>query len=289
MEKKYIIAFIGFIIFLIVVFSSVAIYSNSNGDNKILDKLEEEISFIEQRLIEMMNALNDISFNEVVLTEEKSSLSENNSEDSSQESTENTEESGSSKESSKKEFSKFSISQKNILTTTEIKTNWEFVKNTAENLYSTWTTVIVDLHSVNVNNEDILNFSDKFNMLIVYVEQENKIQTLNTLLELYSYIPKYIEQTINDVEKINLAYTKLNVLNSYVLVEEEKWDEMKLKINLAQEYYEVIINSLTDKKNQSKLSNIYVSLNEIKNAVNYKDKKLYYVKYADLMEKLFDF
>lgn len=289
MEKKYIIAFIGFIIFLIVVFSSVAIYSNSNGDNKILDKLEEEISFIEQRLIEMMNALNDISFNEVVLTEEKSSLSENNSEDSSQESTENTEESGSSKESSKKEFSKFSISQKNILTTTEIKTNWEFVKNTAENLYSTWTTVIVDLHSVNVNNEDILNFSDKFNMLIVYVEQENKIQTLNTLLELYSYIPKYIEQTINDVEKINLAYTKLNVLNSYVLAEEEKWDEMKSKINLAQEYYEVIINSLTDKKNQSKLSNIYVSLNEIKNAVNYKDKKLYYVKYTDLMEKLFDF
>lgn len=289
MEKKYIIAFISFIIFLIVVFSSVAIYSNSDEDEKLLDKIEEEISFVEQKLIEMMNSLNDISFNEAILTEEKSSLSENTSSDNSQELSEDSKESNSSKEGSSKEFSKYSISQKNILSNEDIKTNWEFVKNTTENLYSTWTTVIVDLHSVNVKNEDILNFSNKFNMLVVYVEQENKTQTLNTLLELYSYIPKYIEQTLNDVEKINLAYTKLNILNSYVLAEEEKWNEMKSKINVAQEYYEVIINSLSNKKSQSKISNIYVSLNEIKNAVDYKDRKLYYVKYVNLMEKLFDF
>lgn len=297
MNKKYVIGFVCFIIFLIAVFWAVAIYSSSKDNNNISNKIEEELNYLEHTIVGMMNSLNNISFREVILSEEKSeegksssSGSNNSKQDSSSSEKEQDKSSqNSSQQSSEQEFSKYSINQKNVLTTENTDVNWDFVKETAENIYPTWTTIMIDLHTANVKNEDILGFSENLNSLIVYIEQENKIKTLNTLLNLYNYIPEYSKQAVNNTEKTNLTYTRLYVANSYVLSEEEKWDEMKEKINTAHSYYGGIINSINDPKNQNKLSNIYVSLNETNSAINYKDKKLYYIKYIDLMEKLFDF
>lgn len=291
MNEKYVIGFVCFIIFLIVVFGTVVIYSSTKDNSSMSSKIEEELSFVEHKLIEMMNSLNNISFDEVILSEEKGQKGSSESGDSSSSSEKGQEKASqnSSQQSQEQEFSKYSINQKNVLTTEDTNIDWDFIKNSVENLYPTWTTIMIDLHSANVKNEDILGFSENLNSLIVYIGQEDKLKTLNTLLNLYNYIPEYAKQAVKDTKKTNLIYTRLYVANSYVLSEEEKWDEMKEKINKAQEYYSGIINSINDKNSQNKISQIYVSLNETNSAINYKDKKLYYIKYIDLMEKLFDF
>lgn len=298
MKEKYVIGFVCFIIFLIVVFGTVVIYSSTKDNSSMSSKIEEELSFVEHKLIEMMNSLNNISFDEVILSEEKGqkgssgSGDSSSSSDSSKQDTSSSEKGqekasqNSSQQSQEQEFSKYSINQKNVLTTEDTNIDWDFIKNSVENLYPTWTTIMIDLHSANVKNEDILGFSENLNLLIVYIGQEDKLKTLNTLLNLYNYIPEYAKQAVKDTKKTNLIYTRLYVANSYVLSEEEKWDEMKEKINKAQEYYSGIINSINDKNSQNKISQIYVSLNETNSAINYKDKKLYYIKYIDLMENL---
>lgn len=301
MKEKYVIGFVCFIIFLIVVFGTVVIYSSTKDNSSMSSKIEEELSFVEHKLIEMMNSLNNISFDEVILSEEKGqkgsseSGDSSSSSDSSKQDTSSSEKGqekasqNSSQQSQEQEFSKYSINQKNVLTTENTNIDWDCIKNSVENLYPTWTTIMIDLHSANVKNEDILGFSENLNSLIVYIGQEDKLKTISTLLNLYNYIPEYAKQAVKDTKKTNLIYTRLYVANSYVLSEEEKWDEMKEKINKAQEYYSGIINSINDKNSQNKISQIYVSLNETNSAINYKDKKLYYIKYIDLMEKLFDF
>lgn len=301
MKEKYVIGFVCFIIFLIVVFGTVVIYSSTKDNSSMSSKIEEELSFVEHKLIEMMNSLNNISFDEVILSEEKGqkgsseSGDSSSSSDSSKQDTSSSEKGqekasqNSSQQSQEQEFSKYSINEKNVLTTENTNIDWDCIKNSVENLYPTWTTIMIDLHSANVKNEDILGFSENLNSLIVYIGQEDKLKTISTLLNLYNYIPEYAKQAVKDTKKTNLIYTRLYVANSYVLSEEEKWDEMKEKINKAQEYYSGIINSINDKNSQNKISQIYVSLNETNSAINYKDKKLYYIKYIDLMEKLFDF
>lgn len=305
MGKKYLIGFICLIIFLIVIFVNVTKYSKST-DN-INAKIEEQISYIQNKLLVMLNSLNNISFEQANLSEEKAKKS--NNEQSSSKTSEGSDSSNTLSDSSKssdslggsttsdsttsssgkntgEEFSKYTVNKKNILTNTDTSIDWDYIKNTTENLYATWTNIMVDLHSVNIKNDDILNFSNNLDILIVNVQNESKLQTLNTLAILYAFIPKYIEQYSKDTEKINIAYTESYLVNAYALLEESRWEDMKSQINKAQEHYNIIINSVNDNNNQNKLSKAYVLLNETNNAINLKDKKLYYIKYINLMEAL---
>ena len=203
MKEKYVIGFVCFIIFLIVVFGTVVIYSSTKDNSSMSSKIEEELSFVEHKLIEMMNSLNNISFDEVILSEEKGqkgssgSGDSSSSSDSSKQDTSSSEKEqekasqNSSQQSQEQEFSKYSINQKNVLTTEDTNIDWDFIKNSVENLYPTWTTIMIDLHSANVKNEDILGFSENLNSLIVYIGQEDKLKTISTLLNLYNYIPDY--------------------------------------------------------------------------------------------------
>jgi hypothetical protein len=283
MNKKYLIWFVSFIIFATILFVGVKIYSKSS-EATIEDKIDEEINYLQTQLLSMLNSINNLSSTNILIEEKTTTNSESqNSENSS----ETSKSSSNSKSSNQEEISKYTVSQNNILTNLDTNTNWDYMKNTVENLYSTWTSIMIDLNSANIKNEDILNFSNNLDILIVNIENENKQQTLNTLAILYGFIPKYIEQYANDTEKINIAYTKLYVINSYAMIEENRWADMNSQINKAKEYYDFIINSINDEQyKQNKISKIYVLLNEITNAINLKDKKLYYIKYVNLMENL---
>ena len=306
--KKQII--IGSIILICIVVCVVFIISKNNSkDTSLQTKTEEEIEHLEEKIVEMMNSINKISLSNSVLVEEKTSQNSqtsentNQSNDSSQESgkggSSQSSDSGSSsgssdsdsdKENTTKENAKYEIVNDSILANKKQTIDWEYIKSSAETIHSSWATLTIDLHSLNVNNQDILNFSSVLDQVTLSAKQEDKTSTLNNLASLYAFFPSYIKQISNDSEKINIDYTRACILNSYALAEQNKWDEMKVQVTNGINYFTNILNSVNDEKqNQNKLSKTYVLLNELNNSIDVKDKDLYMIKYKNVMEELLTF
>ena len=306
--KKQII--IGSIILICIVVCVVFIISKNNSkDTSLQTKTEEEIEHLEEKIVEMMNSINKISLSNSVLVEEKTSQNSqtsentNQSNDSSQESgkggSSQSSDSGSSsgssdsdsdKENTTKENAKYEIVNDSILANKKQTIDWEYIKSSAETIHSSWATLTIDLHSLNVNNQDILNFSSVLDQVTLSAKQEDKTSTLNNLDSLYAFFPSYIKQISNDSEKINIDYTRACILNSYALAEQNKWDEMKVQVTNGINYFTNILNSVNDEKqNQNKLSKTYVLLNELNNSIDVKDKDLYMIKYKNVMEELLTF
>lgn len=309
MNKKYFIFFISSIIFLAVIITSIVIFAG-NGNDNTKNKIDEELNFLDTKLLGMINSLNNIPFSNSVLLEQNSikGQASSNGEQSGQtkgsessqssggeENSSDSEEgsaggstgslSGNSGGSSKNEnYTKYNVKTQNILTNDSTEIDWNYIKNTVQVIYTSWPSIMIDLHSTNVKNEDILSFSNTLDVLIVNVQNEDKKQVLNSLAILYSFIPIYKEQYSEDNDEINISYTKAHIINSYVLLEEDKWDEIQAQITKASEYFGFIINSINEKRNQSSISKTYVLINEMNNVIKLKDKKLFYMKYKNLME-----
>ena len=272
-------------------------------------KTEEEIEHLEEKIVAMMNRLNKITLSNYVLVEEKTSQntqtsgntkqandnSQEGGEGGSSQSSDSSSSSGSSdsdsdKENTTKENTKYEIVNDSILANKNQTIDWEYIKSSAETIHSSWATLTIDLHSLNVNNKDILNFSSVLDQVTLSAKQEDKTATLNNLASLYAFFPTYIKQISDDNEKINIDYTKACVLNSYALVEQNKWDEMKLQVTNGINYFTNILNSVSgEKENQNKLSKTYVLLNELNNSIDLKDKDLYMIKYRNVIEDLVNY
>lgn len=299
MEKKYFILFICSVIFLTVVSVSIAIFSNS-GEGNLNEKAQQELQYIESKLLGMINSLNNVTFSNSVLLEHDTIKSEQNNNSSSSSSndksndqqqkqgsgssSQNSSEGGSTQNEKITDYTKYNIENTNILIQTDITIDWNYLKDSIETLYSSWPTVMIDLHSLNVKNDDVFLFSNTLDSLVISIENENKKDTLNNLSVLYSLIPIYLEQFTDNTDIVNIAYTKSCIINSYVLLEDEKWDEMQAQIAKALEYFDSIINSINNNIQQNSISKTYIALNEMKNVINLKDKKLFYLKYINLME-----
>ena len=264
--KKQII--IGSIILICIIICVIFIISKNNSkDTSLQAKTEEEIEHLEEKIVAMMNNINKITLSNSVLVEEKTnensqtSGNTNQTNDNSQEGgkggssqgSDSSSSSGSSdsdndKENSNKGNAKYEIVNDSILANKNQTIDWEYIKSSAETIHSSWATLTIDLHSLNVNNQDILNFSSVLDQVTLSAKQEDKTATLNNLASLYAFFPIYIKQISDDSKKINIDYTKACVLNSYALVEQNKWDEMKLQVTNGINYFTNILNYQKDKE-----------------------------------------
>lgn len=140
-------------------------FASSKGDEKekLAQKAQEEIKYIETTLFSMLNELQNISFDIYRLTienKEKQNVTEG-SEASQEESSSSSEESSSSENTSKENQTqkKYSMENASILLNKQEEVDWDYQKVTIETLYPYWNTTMVDLHELGVNSEDITKFS----------------------------------------------------------------------------------------------------------------------------------
>lgn len=305
MEKSIIKSSICILLILSIMLVFLTGCSN-NKEDKLKSKTEDELSRFESKLFDIANKLNNISYTNYILTESKEKNAQDSQESQNQEGNSGKEQSGgnsqksgssSGGESSGNEqnkqskesdvIPKYEMEQSSILTNKQTEIDWDYIKYNTEILDSNWSTIVIDLHSLNVDNSDILNCGDTLNDLIISTKNEDKTKTLQILSDLYSYIPKYTKQYSNDTTKINIQYIKYFILDAYTLVEEDKWDEVKIQVDNAKNYLSNIINIVNqEQNNQNKINKIYVLLNELDNSINYKDKELFYIKYKALMQNI---
>lgn len=287
MKKKSIIL----LIFLIALVFCLTGCSNNKEQEQMKEKAKAEIEYFDKKILGLANKLNNISFTSYILTEDKANADTSKSEGKNSEVAKSSEDmgnSGESKESSSsggdrssqenESYTKYNLKMQGILNNNDTSIDWEYMKATIENIYTSWTDAIIDLHSMNIQNQDILSFGRVLDELIIAIKKQDKVNTLNRLAELYSYLPKFKAQIGEEETKINLAYTEFYVMNSYVLSEQNNWAEMKKQIAMAQEYFAKVMN---ESNNSSKL---YILLNDLNNSIDTQDKELFYIKYISTIE-----
>ena len=311
MKKIQKIAYIILVAIIVVLF--YAIYVNASKNNQIDQKQKTltEIEWIESKIINLCNTMNNISFEnyklEVSKKGEEESKKSNNGEESTsgggsesdseeansnKESSDTGDSSGSSSSgsdtniSSKEEVKKFELINQNVLTASD-EINWNNVKSEVETLYTSIPSITLDLYQVNLNQDDILGFNKEYDNLTKAVKEENKKDTLTQLVTLYEYIPKFVKNVNDDVlYQINIQ-TKAHILKAYVKLEDKDWTGIQGDVqNAIDTFNQLLTTTGIDTSKQYSVNKSYVMLNELQNAVQMQEESVFLIKYKNLLEEL---
>ena len=308
MKKYQKIAYIFLVIFILsIAFILFKSYADSNKNEDEKEKTETEIQRIELSFVNMFNELNNIKFeNYRINTSQinKEDLKDNSSSSASEstpssggssssensssgEQGESQKENGSSQSSEEsKENQNYEMKLSGVLTENS-DINWENLKNEVEILYSAIPSLTIDLYKININKEKITNFNQEYDNLMKAIKEENKQNALDTLANLYNYLPDFIENSTDDTNKKILIRTKNNIFKAYSLLDKNDWNAITENVNLAnQEFTKMLTNSQSSNKNQYIINKAYVQINELQKSTQTKEKEIFLIKYKNLLEEL---
>ncbi len=297
--KKYIITIAVILGVMLIMFGSYYIYSNTSSQEDVdtlKSKVDEEIKYLDSVIVSIMNKFNNITYANYKIVEEKVTSQNQNQKNSSVKSIESQEgqSGGNNKDNSQgnsieNTITNISMDYSSILVNSDNKKiEWNYIKKEIEKMYSTWTTVLIDLNALNVNNTNLLKYNSTLDDITQALENEDKKTSMIKLADLYSLLVSYIKEYSSNNRLIQLLDTKSNILYAYSLAEyEDKWSEMKNYTDKAQNVYNNIINN--ELKNNDSTNNInkaYVLLNEISKSTSKKSKNIFYINYKNLMKEL---
>lgn len=304
-KNKIIFAVLFLCIINIIVFSGCS--SNQKTDVANKEKTIQELNYLDGQIIGMLNKLNNITLENYIVTSEETSLTESTSSSGgSGESEEKSSQSGSSGEAEKdsgveqkqsssqgsksEEKSGITASQmesKTVLDSNQSDIDWNSIKSEIEKTSNSWAVILLDLSSFNIDSKDILGFSTALDDCILSIKDENKADTLTNLAKLYAFIPKY-ETSISAPNSVqNLKQVKAYMINAYSAVEQDNWSDVETNMSECEKTYKNIINDIEYVKDKEvKVNRTYILIKELQNSAGYKDKKLFYIKYKNLIESI---
>ncbi len=272
-------------------------YNKSDETAKLKDKINSQMKYLDYEIVAMINSLNNIQEESYkIMTEEldnqKSGEESEQKNQSSQSSSGGSDSSGGSSNSgfsgssSTKSYKNYTMVPQNLLNRDE-SINWDNLQNSITTLYTTWTTIMLDLYKVNVKSEDILSFNTDLDKVIDSIKNKNKLDSIKSLAKLYSYIPIYVNEYSEDTTYKNITSTKSYIINSYAAVEEDKWEDVKIELKKAEGQYTNILNNISSNKyKEYTINKTYVLLKESETSADKKDKDIYYIKYKSLIGEL---
>lgn len=309
MIKKYKIrAYIFLAIFLILVIGfgiyNVMATSKNNDKNKLSEKTENEIKYLDENLIKIFNQMNNIQFENYKISNTETSQSNQKNEESGK----GSKETSGGKESEMSEDSKgekansqsstesesdssdmqktYKLQEQGILIQSE-DIDWTTIKTEIENIYLSLPTITLDLYQTNIKDQDILDFNTEYDKLTKIVQEQNKTETLKQLVKLYEIYVKFVEGTTDEQREIILAKTKLNILKAYSQLDNGNWEEISNNIKSASDEYSKLMTTTNLKEEKQYTTNkIYIMINELKNATDIKDSKIFLIKYRNTLEEI---
>lgn len=269
---------VGSILFILI-FSLTGCSNKTNEEDLLKEKVIEEIKVMESKIVDMLNNCNNISTrNYKVISEQidnKDTQSDKTQNSGSEQSSEN--------DKSDNVESEVQKNVSNRVLEGDRTPQWDEIRNCIEILSDIWGTVIEDLYKCDINKEDILKFSDNLNTTIISIKNYDKPNTMQNLVNMYSYIPIFAKNVYKEEYEKNILNAKYHILNAYIKIETEKWDEINTQITEADKYIARVINDINY---SSKIDQkAYIILKEFQNAISKHDKDVLYMKYRNLIEE----
>ena len=302
--SKYllIVLIIIFVIMLGILIYVKFFYSENNKEYSILrEKGEGEIIYLDTTIIDLLNKLNNISYSryEITIKQINEGQQQSNSDSSKQTGEQNIESEGGGYTASKDAGSTSEVTNQSenkssklsqidsLLNTDYNNIPWEEISYGIETIYTAIPTIKIDMKSLNVSDEDLNNFGISLDGAAQSIKAKDKNGALTNLYNLYNFLPKFLSAFSNDESKLNIYYTKVNVLSAYVSANSDKWEDMNLSINAALN----CINTAKSGENiidAEKISfdKAYTLLQELQKGISLEDKEIFYLKYKLTMEQL---
>lgn len=165
--------------------------------------------------------------------------------------------------------------------------DWELLKSDIETMYASWTTILMDLTTLNVNKDNLLQYNDILGKIVDNLEKEDKETALVNLADLYNLLTMYIQDFSDDGNNKALFATRSNILYAYAYIEIDDWDKVNDYVGKAKNEFANIVNGQVN--NVSKLDKInkaYILINEVEKNTNEKNKNIFYVNYRNLIQEL---
>ncbi len=308
--KKYlIIAGIAIVVIIIAIVGMRKIMNNNTKESSINKKINNELDYLGTTTLSMINSLNNLNLEDVVKVRQTSTNSGDNSQNNANSSSGDAEKNNSKTSDSQqqedsssnsktdetsstgtdtKNTKSFSLDDNSILLRDNTNVDWSALESEAENLFTAWSTIILDLNSLSISNEDILAYNSNLDSLLKALKDNDKANSAISLANLYSLNSKYINESSKNDESKKLAYIKSNVISAYSLVTAEKWEQVNQLLDQAEKGLLDVINTSgnTEERKQTKINKSYVMLKELIKTSNEKNAEIFYLKYINLIKEL---
>lgn len=308
--KKYlIIAGIAIVVIIIAIVGMRKIMNNNTKESSINKKINNELDYLGTTTLSMINSLNNLNLEDVVKVRQTSTNSGDNSQNNANSSSGDEEKNNSKTSDSQqqedsssnsktdetsstgtdtKNTKSFSLDDNSILLRDNTNVDWSALESEAENLFTAWSTIILDLNSLSISNEDILAYNSNLDSLLKALKDNDKANSAISLANLYSLNSKYINESSKNDESKKLAYIKSNVISAYSLVTAEKWEQVNQLLDQAEKGLLDVINTSgnTEERKQTKINKSYVMLKELIKTSNEKNAEIFYLKYINLIKEL---
>ena len=300
MKKFKIISYIILVIVLVILALTVYTSATQNNEQDEKEKVTSEIRYLDTKLVELFNHMNNIETRnyQIYTTKiEESRSAQNSGGGSSEEASSSDFNTSSGSDSTSTQDSNNQAETENAnenyemqaagILTTNRDVDWTSCKNESELIYTSISTITLDLYRLNVSQEDILKFNKELDYLTVSLEEENKQKALDNLVKVYEYIPKFAQTVVDDTLYKTVLETKLNIFRGYAKLDSGDWAGMNTNIvDAINSYATLLTNTEIDANKQTSINKGYVMLNELKNAVDTQNISVFLIKYKNLLEEM---
>lgn len=301
---------------IIVALAAVSLSGCSKGkDGDLKTKVISELNFVNAKTIDMLNKLNNISFESYSIISEQLKFNDEEKQNNQSQSGKSTEtasgteegensngessskgDSGSTNgqkgQQSEQGSSNDKINTTNMVMNVELSKernniDWTTIKNDVELLNESWTIITIDLYTLNANSNTILNFSNKLNTAMVAIKNEDKQKSLTALADLYSSIPEFLREIDADKNMQKIRQTQSYVIDAYILADDMENTEINKNLTQAITTYSEVMSDIDYTKDKTEKTNkVYVLLNELANSLTKKDIDVFYIKYKNFMKEI---
>ncbi len=293
--------------FIFISFSIIGILfsltgcNNPNGDERDLkQKIDAEISYLDGELTNIANELNNINYAkyrvDVQETQNISSDNENSesgggsSSQSGGSKEEGSSEGGNSKGSESKEKSNDITSvysmKSNTILGREANVNWDDLKSKIESLYTSWTTISVDLKELGVSSEQINEINSSIDNLAVAVKNKDNISTIEYVTKIYEHLPMFANKCELDLKQ-SILICKYNLLVCYKYAIQEDWEHLKNSVSdLKMSFSNVSSRKSEYKGKEVNIENANIIINEMGNSSVIMDRNIFLIKYRNLIQEM---
>lgn len=165
--------------------------------------------------------------------------------------------------------------------------NWDTINEDVLGLNNQLDTMILDFSELEISNDEIINFRDGINALLIAASNNDRILLLECINDLYSKLPYYYSKTENNKNKVMQFELKSLVIGAYVKAEELEWETSKNLIDAAENKYKEMMDDIDYMKEYKyNLNKVYILLGELKNSIYSEEINLSKMKYINFIEKI---
>ena len=277
------------LVMLCCLFFLVGCTSNSKPDISN-DKVISEVKFLSSTIGKLLNTLNNITLDNYELISDKVTLNKedkSNRGESSQQTSSSQSEGEDSESNNKENITITDIQYKTMLSTDMDQIDWDKINTEIELLNTSWSIIMLDLSSNNIVNTDLVEFSNLLNQATIALEKKDKISSIDNLKNLYSYIPKFLDNVSEEKQLKNIEETKYYIHESYENATKENWNDTATSLENAEKNFLNVVNDTDYCRNKEhKINRCYLLIKDLQNSVKNNNIKLYCLKYKNLIQSI---